>query len=489
MIVSLLQLSFTFKHSMKRTLFTLLAVLGLSRFVSAADGYHINIKVTNTTDSFLYLAHYFGKPLPTIYMIDSARIDKNGNATLKSTEPAVGGIYIIMMADRKNYTELLLTNGDNMSLTGDAKNLNATVKFKNSPENERFAEYVSFLKGYAERQQGYVSALAGAKTKSDSTAILQKANDDTKAVGVYRQNYVSKYPNTLLSNIFTAMEVPQIPEGKHYLPDGKEDSTFGFYYYKNHYWDKFNFKDDRLMHTPVYDAKLEEYIGKLTKQTPDSIEKEADMLLAKTRGSNELFKYTLHWLTKYAQESKVMGLDEVFVYLVENYHMKGDASWMSSESLTKYIDHARKIAPTAIGNIGPDIKMVDINNKPVSLYDVKSKYTMLIFWSPECGTCRREMPQLDSVYNAALKARGVKIFAVRTEGDVEHWKKTVNELKLDKWTNVYDPEHKSPYRSQYNVYATPVVYILDEKHIIRAKRIDHTNAVTALDFIENEQAK
>jgi Peroxiredoxin len=472
---------------MKRTLFTLLALMGIGQFVSAADGYTINIKLANTNDSFLYLAHYFGKPLPTIYMIDSARIDKSGNATLKSTKPAVGGIYIIMLADRKSYMEVLLTNGDNMSLTADAKNLNTSVKFKNSPENDRFAEYVSFLKGYAERQQGYISSLATAKTKADSAVIIQKANDDSKSVTAFRANYVSKYPNTLLTNIFNGMETPKIPEGKHYLPNGSEDTTFGFYYYKNHYWDKFNFKDDRLMHTPLYDAKLEEYIGKLTKQSADSIEKEADMLLAKTRGSEELFKYTLHWLTKYAQESKVMGLDEVFVYLVENYHMKGDATWMSSESLSKYIDHARKLAPTAIGNIGPDIKMVDINNKPVSLYDVKSKYTMLVFWSPECGSCRREMPQLDSVYNAALKARGVQIFAVRTEGDVDHWKKTVSELKLDKWTNVYDPEHKSPYRSQYNVYATPVVYILDDKHIIRAKRIDHANAVTAIDFIEDKE--
>eukprot|EP01030_Chromulinospumella_sphaerica_P014279 gene14279-14072_t len=47
-----------------------------------------------------------------------------------------------------------------------------------------------------------------------------------------------------------------------------------------------------------------------------------------------MFHYTLWWITRYVENSKVMGMDEVFVYLVENYYMKGDAFWLKSDELS-----------------------------------------------------------------------------------------------------------------------------------------------------------
>jgi hypothetical protein len=52
-----------------------------------------------------------------------------------------------------------------------------------------------------------------------------------------------------------------------------------------------------------------------------------------------------------------MGMDEVFVYMVENYYMKGDAYWLDNDGLQKYYDRAAKIAPNLIGNLAPEIKM------------------------------------------------------------------------------------------------------------------------------------
>ncbi len=472
---------------MKRLLFALLLTAGFIQPLYAANGYNIQIRFNNLKDSMVYLAHYFGEPLPTIYQIDSARFDKNGNATLKATDTTLGGIYILLLSDKQTYMEFLLNDGDNMQITADAKDLPGTAKFKNSPENDRFTEYVKYLQDYSQKQTQYKDELTKAKTKNDTLALSKKAGEEAKAVTAYRRDYVSKYPGTLLATIFNALEVPQVPEGKHLLADGTTDSTFAYRYYKDHYWDKFNFKDDRLIHTPIYDGRLNEYVTRLVIQVPDSLKKEADMLLAKARGSKELFKYTLHWFTKYVQNSKVMGLDEVFVYLVENYHMKGDAYWMSDDLLSKYIDRARKIAPNVLGNVAPDIKMVDINKKPRTLYEMDGKYTLLIFWSPECGHCMKEMPLIDSVYKAVLKKKGVKVFAVRTEGDENNWKESIEKLKLGDWVNVYDPGRTSNYRSQYDVYATPVTYLLDDKHIIKGKKLDHSNLIELMDILERQE--
>ena len=470
---------------MKRiTLFAMLLLAGMAQQAFAKDGYKVQVKFTDVTDSMVYLAHYYGKPLPTIYKADSAKLDKNGVATFQSNEKFVGGIYMMLLQDKKTYFEFLLDNGDDMSITATTSKLPEGLKFKNSPANEQFQEYVKFLKEFGAKQQAENAKLADAKTAADTAAVREKLQAGSKTLIAHRRDYVKKNPGTMLSSIFNALEVPQVPEGKHYLPDGTEDSSFAYNYYKAHFWDNFNFQDDRLIYTPIYDAKLEEYFSKLVLPLIDSIEFEADKLLSKTEGTKDLYKYTLWWITHYVESSKVMGMDEVFVYLVENYYMKGKAFWLDNEALAKYYDRAQKIAPNVIGNIAPEIKMPDVNGKEQTLSNIKSKYTVLIFWSPECGHCLKEIPRIDSAYRASLKAKGVKIVAVRVEGDETKWKDFIKKEKLDDWVHLRDPEYKSNFRSKYDVYSTPVIYLLDEKKIIRGKKLDYSTIGKVLDMVE-----
>ncbi|MBW7914036.1 MAG: hypothetical protein H3C54_10160, partial [Taibaiella sp.] len=79
------------------------------------DGYKIKVKFTDLTDSVIYLVHYYGKPLPTIYRSDSAKLNKNGEAVFESDTFTLGGIYMVLLSDKSNYFELLLNNGDNFS--------------------------------------------------------------------------------------------------------------------------------------------------------------------------------------------------------------------------------------------------------------------------------------------------------------------------------------------------------------------------------------
>lgn len=474
---------------MQKCLFILLCLFALNANSFGKNGYHIKVKLANTTDTMAYLAHYYGKPLPTIYKNDSAYFDKNGVLNFVNNDSAIiGGIYMILLSDKKTYFEFLLNNGDDLSITADVKDLPYSLKFTNSPENEHFQEYINFLKEFGKKQEAYNSEIAKAKTKSDSTAVIKKYEPVGKSLITFRKDFASKYKGTLVAGIFNAMETPDVPEGKHLLPDGKVDSTFSYNYYKNHYWDKFDFSDDRLINTPLYDTKLDEYMNKLVLPIEDSVVKESDYLLAKARPGKEVFKYTLWWLTRNAETSKIMGMDAVFVYLVENYYMKGDATWLDNEQLKKYIDRAHDIAPNVIGNVAPDVKMPDLKGVEHSLLDVKAKYTLLVFWSPDCGHCQKEIPALDSVYNAVLKKKGVKVYAVRTEGDVKKWQEMIDKNKLDDWVNVYDPEHKSRYRADYDIYSTPVIYLLDEKKIIRGKRIDHTNIAMLIEMLEKKNA-
>ena len=471
---------------------TLLVALLFTGFVSMSApkvAYKIHLKVPDVTDTMVFLAHYYGSPLPKIYQRDSAKFDKNGNVEFFSTDSTfVGGIYMMLMSDRKTYFEFLLNKGDDMTITAYVKKLPEGVKFKNSPENERFQGYVDFLKTYSAGQEVFKKELADAKTASDTADVRKRASKTANDLNVYRHDYSQKYPGTLLSNIFKALEVPVVPEGEHMLEDGKtKDSTFAYRYYKAHYWDDFNYQDDRLIHTPLLDTKLEEYMNKLVLPWPDSVEHESDMLLKKARGTKDLFKYTLFWLTRNVENSKVMGMDEVFVYLVENYYMKGDAFWLSNEDLQKYIDRAMKIAPNVIGNVVPELKLPNVvTSKEESVSSVKGKYTLLVFYSPNCGHCQHEIPLLDSAYNAGLKEKGLRIFTVSTEGDEKAINEFIKKNKMDEWTNTWDPQNVGNYHNKFDVYSTPTIYLMDEKKIIIGKRLDHSNIGSVIDMAERK---
>lgn len=473
---------------MKKVLFfaTLFVAFGFAAL--AKDGYNITVKFTDLKlkDSMVYLAHYYGKPLPTIYKADSAIFDKNNVATFQSHAPQVGGIYIILLSDHSTYFEFLMNNGDEMSIVANSKELPTGLKFSGSPENERFVTYQTFLKGFGERQQKLKEEYKNAKTPKDSADVRVKGEAASKELQNYRTDYVAKYPGTLLANVFNALWIPTVPPGPHYDKNGKIDSAFSYKYFKQHFWDKFDFTDDRLVQTPLYEAKLDEYFNKLVLPYVDSIEREADTLLARTRGHKEIFKYTLWWITRNTENSKIMGMDAAFVYLVENYYMKGDAYWLSKDDLQKYVDRVQKIAPNVIGNPAPEIIMEDISGKKIPLSSVKAKYTVVVFWTPSCGHCQHEIPLLDSAYNASLKAKGVKVYAVRTEDDPKQWQDFIKKNHLEDWINVYDPNRYSDYRSKYDVYSTPVIYLLDENKIIIGKRIDHSNIGQVIEMHERK---
>lgn len=459
--------------------------------MSAKESYRVTVSIPDAPNTMAYLVHYYGMPRPKIFMSDSATLDKHGTAVFIGKDADfAGGIYTILLKDTSQTNfEILLNKGDDYSVTAMRSKLPGGLKFKGSAENERFLRYLDYMKNFGEEQEELSKELKVAKSAADTEAIRVKARAAAKERTEYMRNYASQYPGTLLTNVFKAMEVPEIPEGPHYLADGKtKDSTFAYHYYKAHYWDKFDFRDDRLIFTPLYDAKLDEYISKLTVAWPDSVKHEADMLLSNMHGTKDLFHYTLWWLTRHTENSKVMGMDEAFVYLVEKYYMKGDAFWLKDDELQKYIDRAQKIAPNVIGNMAPVVKTTNVfTKKPETMNDIKASYTLLVFYSPTCGHCEHEMPVLDSLYDAVLKAKGVKVFTVATEGEEKQITDFLAKHKIDKkWTNTWDPEYKSDARTKYDVYSTPNIYLMDERKIIRGKRLDHNNIAGLIEMLEKK---
>jgi thiol-disulfide isomerase/thioredoxin len=479
---------------MRKILATLLLLCSTAMWSMGKDGYKIDITFKNNiTDSTVYLAHYFGKALPTIFKIDSAKVVK-GKAVFENKNEIIGGVYLLIYGNNTRVQEFLLENGNSFGITiqYQANSLSdiAHTQFTNSPANDRYLKYNRMMEQDAEKSKEYMVALTQAKNHTDSVNIAAKHFELQKQQKDFRKQYTTQYPNTLLSAIFSAMQMPEVPVGDHYLADGKtKDTLYPYYYYKEHYWDGFNFKDDRLVYTPIYDAKLNNYFNNWVMPIPDSVKYEADKLLKATAQTKELFRYTLRTLTNNSLQSKIMGIDEVFVYLVEQYYMKGAAYWLSEKDIDWYQKRAQKIAPNVLGNIAPDLLMQDIfTMQDKALHSIKSKYTVLVIWSYDCGTCQKEIPALLEAYNKDLKNKGVTVYSIASGGDLKEIQKFINNNKINSWINVGDINNNTGYKDKYDAYSTPKLYLLDEnKHII-GKGLDHTNIATVIERYELKNA-
>jgi thiol-disulfide isomerase/thioredoxin len=252
---------------------------------------------------------------------------------------------------------------------------------------------------------------------------------------------------------------------------------------------------------------------------PDSVSVEIDRLMAKTVQGSLLYKLMLAHFTYTYETSKIMSFDKVFVHISDKYFKTGKATGIydDEEVVQKIIKRADKLKPLLVGATAQDLFMIkaedfskmkamgfenaknseemtkvfyanvnQVNKLWVKLSDVKADYTILVFWDVDCGHCQKEIPKLLDAYNELLKEKiNVKVFSVYMQHEGEKYLKYIADNKLP-WINVYDGAHYNNAVEKYDVYSTPVIYILDKNKVIKAKRIDADKVTTIIKVIDSE---
>jgi len=301
-------------------------------------------------------------------------------------------------------------------------------------------------------------------TDKDAEDKLNQLDKDVKA---YQHSIVDKYPQLITATLIKSNFEVDIPTF-----EGTEQETQmkRYLYYKEHYFDFIDIKHPALIRTPFIHQKIDFYMQKLSSQQPDSLIKSVDRMLTLLEPNPEAYRYYLaDFLNKYAQ-MKMVGLDAIYVHLVDKYYSKGKASWVAEENLTKMKDNADDLRPILIGKIMPDIVTYLEDGTPVTLSSIKSPYTVVIFWAPDCGHCKKIMPDVVAFYEKN-KSKGVKVLGVCTKGGektITCWP-SIKEKKMEGFINTADEYQR--YNQKVRVKTTPKIFILDEKKEIIIKDI------------------
>lgn len=449
---------------MKNSFFLIAILFVCFQSISAKDGYKVEIRIKNYHNDTLIIGYYLGDKQ---FIKDTAFL-KKGVYTFSGSEALSPGVYMAVLLPQKNIFQFLIDkDNQQFSIEADAKNLSNGLVAKNSPENALFFNYISYISQRKPEADSLKNLQKKATTPNENTRLEKQIKGIDADVKKYQDNILVNHPNSFTAAIINASQEKNFPDY-----GNKSDSVKLqlFNHYKLHFFDDFNFADERLFHSPVYFQKIDFYINKLTAQHPDSIINSLDFILAKTAVIPEAFQFYLsHYFNSYVN-SKYVGMDAVYVHLIDKFYAKGKAPWVDEANLTKMKDAANDIRPTLIGRYAPNLTFFRQDGTPLKVHDIKADYTVLFFWAPDCHHCEKAIPFVLDFYKN-YKDKGVEILAICTGllDEAKNCWTAIEKKNLQMFVNVNDPTLSSNFKVFYDVKATPKFFILDKDKKILSK--------------------
>lgn len=455
---------------MKRLpVFLLLLITSLSSFAQA--GLDINIHVRGFDAETAILGFYRGDQT---LMKDSAVVE-NGTFTFHSDTLYPSGMYLVVLPPEMLYFDVFLDEDQTFSIRTDMEDLTGSLEVEGSELNSIFYNDIRFLQ---EQQQLITSLQASVDSTTDDKKVAEvqdRIRASQTAITSNREEIITKHPALLYSRFLQAVKGPEIPE----TPEG-EDEYWAFFWFRTHYFDHLDLSDPAMLRTPIAHAKVMDYLDKYTVQDSDSLSEAVDIIIDKASGNEETYQYYLSTVFNKYLESKLLMSEAVMMYVAEHYYLTGKAPWVDPEYLEQLRKHVRGRKGTLVGDVGQNFQILDLNDEPVSLYEIEADWIVLYFWSYDCGTCKKVTPELVEMMPSFIED-GVQLVTVCTNGDREIWKEKVAEYGIP-GVALADPARTSGFDQFYNIDRTPMIYVLDKDHIIRYKQISVEDLGAVLDF-------
>ncbi len=511
-----------------------LAILAISFWFAltafAQKGYKIDVTIKGAENSNIILGyHKADKMIPA----DTAKTDARGHAVFKGHKKLIDGLYLIYLPKTKTYFDIVMGDDQTFSVQNDTTDLYKNLKITGSLDNKIYLDYLHFMEKLSKQANKIEQQLKQAKSEAKKKKLQKELEKLSKQREDYINNIAKQYPDLFVTKFLKATIDVRVP-------DSITDPLQQYLWLKKHYFDNFDLSDISMLYTPLYDKKIDNYLDKVIIQHPDSLNQAVDFLLSKARGNDELYKWMLiHLFNKYAR-SHMMIAENVYVHLAEIYIR--DAKWSSKDFIDRLKTRIARKKNCLIGMKAPQMSLAVLPNdsakieklripleemkkkglelekkypkfedriaplsdliaqymayfpKYINLYDIKAKYIVLWFMDPECSHCRAETPQLYRIFTNDLKDKGVVVLDIYLERNTDDWARFCNHIGkwfdfvekhhfyADGWINAWNPFDK--HRFNYDINATPKVYLLDKDKKIIAKNLGPEQIKQIIDDLE-----
>jgi thiol-disulfide isomerase/thioredoxin len=427
-------------------------------------------------DTKIYLGTNYGN---SKVFADSCILNEKSEGVFKSKDKLTSGIYFLVSPKMSILFDFLVDDLQQFKITADTTDLKNVI-ITGSKENEMFKNYSQVVNTLFVELNQIEQSFKEAKTEKDSATFKEAYLAKDKEIKQKRRAYIAENPGSMMSFLLNTMEVPEAPSIP--IVNGKADSLYPYRYVKDHYWDNIVFNDNRLLRTPFFENKLDDYFKNYISREPDSIISEVQYMLTVAKTGKEIYPFLLFKFTNKYISPEFMGQDKVFLHIYQNFFAKGDTTLLSEASKKSLRERAYSLMANQLGLPAPILVLNDVNEKRFALHNMKATYTFIAFWDPTCSHCKVEIPKLDSIYKASWIKHDIKVIAVNTNAkEMTLWKEFIKDNKIDQWINAYQTDEDlnkeikegkpTTIRQLYDVFKTPTFYLLDKDKKIVAKNL------------------
>jgi len=391
------------------------------------------------------------------FILNKSTIDGNGNFIINYPADYMGAAMLEIGQEKKL---IVLLNHENFEIQWDDLNTTKSLKFTNSIENTTFDYGLSLYQNTNEKKVGISYLLPYyANDNAKSTFFKNELTQLNQAIpdylnGLSDQLYASYYLKIRVLMADYSMSIKRNPKGIPAL-----EQTFN----------QLNFADERLIHSGLYYEFLETHVVAMEhygEKATQQLNQSTDKILASLKSKPELKQNIAEYLFNLFEKRSLFESSEHIALAMLN-----DDTCQLNDKYKALFEQYRKMAN---GRTAPNIELHTAKSE--NLYNLKSKYKLVVFGASWCSKCVEEIPKLKAFYADWNMKHNLEIIFVSLDTDKNEY---INFTKDFPWLSSCDfAGWETKAARDYCVFATPTMYLLDANNTIKIKPIsaDQVNA-------------
>ena len=417
--------------------------------------------IENGEEGPVLLASYYGDRFRVVDSMDA----RSGFFYFMLSEDATPGIYRIIYADRAGgvrsqdrFVEFIF-NRENIEIFVAFSERGPVPSFEGSEENLVYTGFMNFELEYETQLMAVYEQLYPTRAGKEDRDAVVRYNVLQSERTRYMDSITQLYPDLYAVRIMNAFRAPLIP-GE--MPHMQRIDTL-----KHCFFDHAAIDDPGLLTAPVYTFKLIDFLSlykvdSLTKEQQEEQFMEAvDRIMVNVSGDEKLHSFVVDFLL---EGFEMLDMERVQMHIADQYLDEACESDIVELILSR-MEGYKQMVP---GARAPDFVIDDLEGKNHRLSDLAESYVLLMFWASSCDHCREMMPELHDWY-LSENGVGLEVVTISIDTSAVDFRHFVDEFD-PQWITAHDPQGwygKVP--SDYHIYATPALFLLDSEQTILAR--------------------
>ncbi|MBC8487545.1 MAG: TlpA family protein disulfide reductase [Bacteroidetes bacterium] len=440
--------------------------------VSLSQEYNLKIQVQDIPEKEIYLAGFYGDQN---HILDTAVPDTTGLIYFTLKESYYPGMYRIFL-DKNIYFDIIY-NHENIEIKTQYNFLYDSLKVISSKENMIYYDFLRANNEYR-RKFDLLAPLVDYYPQTDTFYNIAK----TRFVNI-QEDFV-RYVNEVIESNPDAWATKIFRLRQPLFFDPELDEAGRREYATEHFFDHIDFTDVELIRSNAYTSLAIEYMSIYSnpnftqEQLEESFIQAVDKIMYEAMDNNIIYEFIVDYLVGGFER---FHFEKVLDYIAENYSPE---QCKNEERKTDLQTRLIKYAELAKGKKAPEIVIPDINGEQIKLSKINSEYTLILFWASWCPHCNEVLPKIHNIYVNSVSRNTLEVLSVSLDTEKEEWLAALQEANYT-WIDCSELKGwDSQVAIDYNIYATPTMFLLDKNKKIVAKPITF-NELKNIFFKEN----